>query len=137
MFHWFKRTHHEHVAPILRLIAGLVLIAILVVTSYFLISEIAFHSAITPLTSPRHFRGMLLPAAPPTVDAVASWMTFEYLNRVFKLPPDALRRELGITDVRYPRLSIRRWAVTAGLDQATALAEVKQAIRNAQAASTN
>lgn len=129
---WLKRLRHENESLTLRALAMALLFVILVVAAYLLIGDVAFHRAIAPLTGPRHLRTVLQPAKPPTVDEVAGWMTFEYLDRVFALPPEALKDALGITDPRYPRLSIRRWASAAGLDQALALERVKQAIRQAK-----
>ncbi len=37
---------------------------------------------------------------------ISNWMTFNYINKVFNLPPDYLKTQLSITDSRYPRLSI-------------------------------
>lgn len=41
---------------------------------------------------------------------IQSWMTFNYLEKVFHLPPNYLREELKIRDQLYPRLSIKKFA---------------------------
>jgi hypothetical protein len=129
---WFKRLRHEDASVKPRTFAAVLLVIVLAVTTYLLIGDVAFHRAVSPLASPRRMRTMLQTAPPPTISEVSAWMTFEYLNRVFKLPPDTLKSALGITDPRYPRLSIHRWAVASGQDEALALERVKQAIRAAQ-----
>ncbi len=37
-------------------------------------------------------------------------MTFDYVNHLFTLPPQYLETTLGITDGRYPRLTIEEYA---------------------------
>jgi hypothetical protein len=72
--------------------------------------------------------------AKPDVASISDWMTFDYLNRIFKLPPTYFKDVLGITDARYPRLSIRRYATTDLLNPGAAVEDVQAAIRNYQAA---
>jgi hypothetical protein len=58
----------------------------------------------------------------PVSDAgvIRSWMTFDYVNKLFALPPDYLKAQLHIVDSRYPRYTIS----TAFLGQ------VQNAVRN-------
>ena len=63
-----------------------------------------------------------------TVDNIEPWMTFEYLSHVFVLPSDVLKNKLAITDPRYPRLSIQRYAADANLSEADALSKVKAVV---------
>jgi len=37
---------------------------------------------------------------------IRSWMTFKYINKVYNLPDDYLKKELNITDARYPNMTI-------------------------------
>lgn len=129
---WFRRLRHEDASLTPHDLAAVVLFIILLVTAYLLIGNVAFHQAIGPLASPRHVRAWRQTMPPPTVDQVAGWMTFEYLDHVFSLPEETLKGALGVTDPRYPRLSIRRWADASGQDEALALERVKQAIRAAR-----
>jgi len=57
----------------------------------------------------------------PLTDAsiIRSWMTFDYVNKLFGLPPEYLQQQLQITNTRYPRLTI-------GSD----LGEVETAVQN-------
>ena len=54
------------------------------------------------------------PLAVTDTGYIRPWMTFDYINTIFKLPKDYLKTELGITDNRYPRLSINQSARTSG-----------------------
>ena len=66
---------------------------------------------------------------------VQDWMTFNYLNAVFKLPPGYLQGALGIQDARYPALSLRQYAQSRGIDDNAFLGQVKEELA-ARAAST-
>jgi hypothetical protein len=44
------------------------------------------------------------------VDKIRDWMTFDYINKVFRLPPAFLKDALGITDALYPNITLRRYA---------------------------
>jgi len=45
-----------------------------------------------------------------THKVIAPWMTFDYINVIFSLPPDYLKTALLITDPTYPNLRIERYA---------------------------
>lgn len=42
-------------------------------------------------------------------NSINNWMTFDYLNVVFKLPPDYLKNNLKINDPRYPNISLNHY----------------------------
>ncbi|HUO75336.1 MAG TPA: hypothetical protein VMU12_00210 [Candidatus Paceibacterota bacterium] len=62
------------------------------------------------LTNPGRYRMHLSHVhAPLTVNdigVIQSWMTFDYVNRIFALPADQLKTALKITDARYPHLRL-------------------------------
>ena len=60
--------------------------------------------------------------------STAPWMTFDYINRVFALPPQYLQTTLSITDSRYPRLTIEEYAEDAKVSQLSVLTAVQNAI---------
>lgn len=64
------------------------------------------------------------------VTLMRSWMTFDYLNKLFKLPPNYLQSALGIADPRYPRLTVSGWAKGAKLDSTTAMSRLQDVVRN-------
>jgi len=57
-------------------------------------------------------------------------MTFDYINHIFGLPSAYLRDKLLVTDARYPRLTIRRYASLNKLDAAGFLSQVRAAVRS-------
>ncbi|HUZ92817.1 MAG TPA: hypothetical protein VNG29_02340 [Candidatus Paceibacterota bacterium] len=70
---------------------------------------------------------------PPTVEEIGlvrPWMTFDYVNRLFILPPDYLRTRLAIADPRYPHITISGYADHNRLDIGTVMNEVDGALRD-------
>ena len=68
----------------------------------------------------------------PVSDAgiIRTWMTFDYVNKLFALPATYLQEHLQIQDPRYPRLTISNFAKTRGLTAATFLDGVSSAVRS-------
>jgi len=86
-----------------------------------------------------HWSLLLRNHAPlPQSDAnvIRSWMTFDYVNRLFGLPADYFKNQLNITDTHYPRLTISSFAKDAGLDASTTLDEVQSAVREYRSPNT-
>jgi len=63
------------------------------------------------------------------VNHIQNWMIFDYINRAFKLPTDYLKNNLGISDSRYPRLSLESYAENQKINSAVFLEKVKEAVR--------
>jgi len=45
------------------------------------------------------------------IATIRPWMTFDYVNYLFAVPPDYVRTTLNITDPRYPHLTISTFTV--------------------------
>ncbi len=45
---------------------------------------------------------------PIVVKDISSWMTFDYINKVFHLPPSYLKDVFKISDQKYPRITIEQ-----------------------------
>ena len=69
------------------------------------------------------------PLTATNASSTQSWMTFDYINRVFGLPATYMQTTLGITDNHYPRLTIAGYAKNDGLSATTTLTKVQEAIR--------
>ena len=63
-----------------------------------------------------------------TIESVRSWMTFDYLNVVFKMDPSFLKNALAITDKRYPNIRIDAYIREHKLDPQVFMDGVRQAI---------
>lgn len=61
---------------------------------------------------------------------IQDWMTFDFLDKTFGIPPSYLQGQFRIQDARYPNLSIRRYAALSGQSVTTTLANVKDAVSN-------
>jgi len=60
---------------------------------------------------------------------VRTWMTFDYINKLFSLPPQYLQSTLGVSDSRYPRLTVSSWAKRANVSSAAAIGILQNALR--------
>lgn len=64
----------------------------------------------------------------PDINDIDTWMTFDYINTVFKLPPSYLKTALSVQDPHYPNIHIARYARNNRLDAETALQKVRSAV---------
>jgi hypothetical protein len=62
------------------------------------------------------------------IQDVKPWMTFEYLNMLFKLPPQHFKEVLHITSARYPRITIGGAAQRAGIPADIFVEKVKSVL---------
>ncbi len=63
-------------------------------------------------------------------EAVEGWMTFRYLNTVFKLPTNYFKDALKISDKNYPNLTINSLAKAQKIDAKNLLVRVVILIQN-------
>ena len=65
------------------------------------------------------------------VNTVQSWMTFDYINKVFKLPQDYLKNILGVSsDRNYPNETIGHYARSKKEKFSSVLTQVQEALHN-------
>jgi hypothetical protein len=67
-----------------------------------------------------------------SVSDIAPWMTFAYVNFVFKLPSSYLQAILGVQDGRYPNIQIGGFARRSGQPSAAVTATIQNAVRRFQ-----
>ncbi len=65
----------------------------------------------------------------PNIEEIDAWMTFEYLNIIFRLPENYLQENLALTDEKYPRISIGAYARRHDIDRTTLLANIRSLIQ--------
>lgn len=63
------------------------------------------------------------------VSAIHTWMTFDYLDKLFNLPPEYLKARLSVSDTRYPKLTIGEFAEDTKQSASGTLMEVQNAVR--------
>ena len=122
-----KKWHEENVW---RAVLSVVFFGVIIFTVYAIESNVDATVALGTLAPQNRLRHFNL-HRPTTIDpgAIASWMTFDYLNMVFKMPPTYLKSALNITDARYPRLTIKHLSDDNKADPALILTEVKAAVQ--------
>jgi hypothetical protein len=59
---------------------------------------------------------------------IGDWMTFDYLDKAFRLPPAYLKTALSVTDARYPIVTIRHYARLRQISADSATVSVRDAI---------
>ena len=93
--------------------------------------------ALTPRRRARDFLSFIrspnraiVPQSSRTAKNIQAWMTFDYLNKTYQLPPTYLKQSLNISDTRYPNLSVRRLAIDMNKNTTTTTALVEMSIRS-------
>ena len=88
-------------------------------------------SSFVSFLSARRLRGPL-----PLTDAnlIRPWMTFDYIDQLFGLPKEYLKAALGVSDSRYPNLSLSEYQESLATSSASFLSAVKSAVLDAPAA---
>ena len=78
-----------------------------------------------------HISQILQRRAPlPTSDTgvIRSWMTFDYINKLFNLPTDYLKTKLNVSDPNYPQITVYGYAKKEKIDQTTFIDKVINAV---------
>ena len=90
---------------LLLVVVGILLCAVLV----YKYSEISPGRVINRERVSRLSRNHIV-LGPNDVQMITSWMTFDYINHVFGLPPEYLKSATGMNDSQYPHLTLSRYA---------------------------
>ena len=126
------KAKHHHLGIYFR-VAIIVLAIILVVLIFFLVRQAITLRRAQVLSARELWISNVLkqhgPLTPVEVDILRSWMTFDYVNKLFGVPPNYLKDQLSISDARYPQLSIASYAKASGLNANTFLGNVEDALR--------
>jgi hypothetical protein len=78
------------------------------------------------------------PLTASDVAVMRPWMTFDYINKLFNIPPDYLKNTLSIRDPSYPQLSLYGYANHQHLNITMVMSEVESSTRSyLTATSTN
>jgi hypothetical protein len=61
-------------------------------------------------------------------ERVKPWMTFDYINVIFKLPPNYFKDTFSITDPKYPNIRIDQYAKRNNVSLSTLLTTIREHI---------
>jgi hypothetical protein len=106
--------------------AIIALVVVLVVLGIFFVQE--YNNARKAQILDQIHRGVPLTAGEVTI--IRPWMTFDYINRIFKLPPNYLKTNLSITDPSYPRATLSSDAAYSHTDATLLMNQVEGAVYN-------
>lgn len=70
------------------------------------------------------------------VSYISSWMTFDYITKVFKLPATYLKDTLKINDSKYPFVTLEQYAETIGTSTSAIIGSTQEVLRKYLASST-
>ena len=62
------------------------------------------------------------------VGLIQPWMTFDYVNTIFKLPATYLKDTLNISDSSFPKISLAKYAKSKGIATSDFLVTVRNAV---------
>ncbi|MDB5238122.1 MAG: hypothetical protein JWM46_392 [Candidatus Kaiserbacteria bacterium] len=79
------------------------------------------------LSGPRGWHQARTPETAPTATGIRAWMTFDFINDIFDLPPDYLKNTLSIRAAAYPKLTVAQAAKLEGIPQDEFLLKVQAA----------
>ena len=114
--------------------AEIALVTLLVVVALFLSARFYLFDYILSgraINSDKIFNEFVVQHHPITISDVKyirQWMTFEYIDRVFALPNDYLKTTLNITNTKYPRIAVARYAKEENISVDSFLGQVKDAV---------
>ncbi len=63
------------------------------------------------------------------IEYIDTWMTFQYVNFIFKMPDDYLKNGLNIKNNNYPNLPIGRYIKNEKLDKTVVINRIKVLVR--------
>lgn len=64
------------------------------------------------------------------INTIRPWMTFDYINKVFKLPADYLKNAFNVSDSYYPNISLGSYANKEKINTDEFIVKVQEAVHN-------
>lgn len=113
---------------ILEKITVVLLTVFCIVSGWFFIYSLKKFYIAGELRSDYNLQRKTFIAPPADVADISTWMTFNYVNVVFKLPPTYLQGQLSITDPHYPNIRIDAYARRTHMNTKTLLTAVQNTI---------
>ena len=76
------------------------------------------------------------PVSSSDISYIAPWMTFDYITRVFDLPPTYLDQNLKVSNPKYPAITLMQYAKTTGTSTGAVIRNVQDLLKKYLASST-
>ena len=68
-------------------------------------------------------------ASSTNIGLIRNWMTFDYINRLFNIPPSYFETKLNVTSTNYPRITIKSVAKQNNADQSDFILHIQNLVR--------
>lgn len=81
---------------------------------------------LTPLSAPTTVTNNT--TTPVAVALIRNWMTFDYINRLFNIPPSYFETRLDVAGTNYPRITIRGLAKVHDSDEVHFLSYIQSLV---------
>ena len=124
-----------------RIIITIVLMVIIILSFYYSYHEYShiqrrnliatYRSKITTIINRNHSA-----LSAKDVSYISSWMTFDYINKIFKLPPAYLKQTMAINNPTYPLITINQYARRTAMNNASLVKIVQDNVSAYFASST-
>jgi len=67
---------------------------------------------------------------------ISPWMTFDYITKIFKLPPTYLQQNLQINDPKYPLITLSQYAKKTNTNTGLLITNTQNVVKKYLASST-
>ena len=115
-------------------------VALLIIFLFCLVVALSIHQVMSRKghISWKYYAGTHRYKAVTTADIayISPWMTFDYINKIFDLPPRYLEEILQINNSKYPLLTVQKYSKNANRNSTVVTENIRTAIKQFMASST-
>lgn len=69
------------------------------------------------------------PVSVQNVTQISAWMTFEYINSLFDIPPALLKDALKVENAKYPLITLKQYAKKSNKDIDSVVSDVQKIVQ--------
>ena len=115
-------------------VAITITIAVFCISAFYFVRDASRFRGNAVFARPTLGRGFFMlqsrQPTPPSVESLEEWMTLNYINKLFNLPPDYLKLALAVSDVSYPNITISKLSAEKNESADAYVATVKEAVKS-------
>jgi hypothetical protein len=123
-----KKEERTIVIVVSLLVIGIIVLAVLLIRDYRTLNRSGYINFVHGYRA--RMARIHAPLTVNDLNVIQSWMTFDYINRIFAVPPSVLQTALKVADVHYPRLSVHEYAEAGHISVDVALQNIKDSLRS-------